>query len=246
MLAMTAEPMAMNAATLLADPPAATARPSTITWNHDEAARALGAAAYACSKRALDVCGALLLLILLLPVFAAVALAILRDTGGPVFYRAERIGRSGRPFRVVKFRSMTAGCDQAAHAAFIKSLMQGTNCGVYKVPGDKRITRLGAFLRRTSIDELPQLWNVLRGDMSLVGPRPDVPYAVADYADWMRLRLAVRPGMTGLWQVSGRSRLSLLDMYRLDADYARRPSLLLDLRILARTVPAVLGHDGAA
>jgi lipopolysaccharide/colanic/teichoic acid biosynthesis glycosyltransferase len=114
------------------------------------------------------------------------------------------------------------------------------------VPGDARVTRVGSFLRRTSLDELPQLWNVLRGDMSLVGPRPDVPYAVAEYADWIHRRLDVRPGITGLWQVSGRSRLSLLDMYRLDVDYAAGASLALDLRILLRTVPVVLGCSGAA
>src|SRR4051812_47296614 len=224
MLDMTAEPMALNPA-IAVDPTVATTRPSTIPVAAGDTTRALGAAAYQLSKRALDVLGALVLLAALLPLFAIVAIAILRDTGGPIFYRAERIGRHGRPFRVVKFRSMKAGCEQATHAAFIKSLMEGSSCAVYKVPEDKRITRLGAFLRRTSIDELPQLWNVLRGDMSLVGPRPDVPYAVADYAEWMQKRLDVRPGMTGLWQVSGRSRLSLLDMYRLDVQYAERASV---------------------
>lgn len=244
MLVMTAEPMAMTQATLVEV--ARTARPSTTSWRTDELLRALGAAAYAASKRALDVLAAVLLLAMLLPLFAVVAILIVRDTGGPVFYRADRVGREGRTFRVLKFRSMKAGCDQAAHAAFVKSLMQGSTCGVYKVPSDPRITRLGAFLRRTSVDELPQLWNVLRGDMSLVGPRPDVPYAFADYADWMHGRLAVRPGMTGLWQVSGRSRLSLLDMYRLDVEYAERASLLLDIGILLRTIPVVMGRDGAA
>ena len=108
------------------------------------------------------------------------------------------------------------------------------------------MTRVGAFLRRTSMDELPQLWNVLKGEMSLVGPRPDVAYAVADYADWMHRRLLVKPGITGLWQVSGRSRLGLLDMYRLDVAYATSTSLREDLRILIRTIPVVLSRDGAA
>jgi len=121
-----------------------------------------------------------------------------------------------------------------------------TSCSVYKVADDRRVTRVGAFLRRTSLDELPQLWNVLRGDMSLVGPRPDVPYAVAEYADWVHARLNVLPGITGLWQVSGRSRVSLLEMYRLDVAYAAQASLRADLRILLRTVPVVLGRDGAA
>ncbi len=214
--------------------------------------RALGEArrrqlAYAFAKRLLDVVASLALILLLLPVFIVVAIAIRVDSPGPVFYRAERVGRFGRPFTVLKFRSMRAGCSATPHVQFVKSLLRdGRTCELYKVDADVRVTRVGAFLRRTSIDEFPQLWNVLRGDMSLVGPRPDVPYAVTDYADWMRERLAVRPGMTGFWQVSGRSRLSLLDMYRLDVEYAQRASLLFDLRILARTVPVVFGRDGAA
>lgn len=202
---------------------------------------------YELAKRVLDIAVAATLLALLLPLFIVISLAIALDSGGPVLYRAERIGRHGRSFRVAKFRSMRAGCDQAAHAAFVRSLMRGgPTCSVYKVPDDARVTRVGAFLRRTSLDELPQLWNVLRGEMSLVGPRPDVPYAVAEYDDWVHARLNVRPGITGLWQVSGRSRLSLLDMYRLDVAYAARASLLTDVRILLRTVPVVLGCGGAA
>jgi lipopolysaccharide/colanic/teichoic acid biosynthesis glycosyltransferase len=197
--------------------------------------------AYAAAKRFLDVTAAALLLVMLLPLFAAVALAISLDSRGPVLYRAER------RFRVVKFRSMRADADSGAHAKFIRGLMQGDEtCAIYKVPNDSRITRVGAILRRTSIDELPQLWNVLRGEMSLVGPRPDVPYATDSYEPWMRRRLRVKPGLTGLWQVSGRSRLSLLDMYRLDTTYAETASLAVDLRILARTIPAVLHAEDAA
>jgi len=211
------------------------------------ARRSATAIQYALAKRALDIVVAATLLVLLLPLFALIGLAIVWDSGLPIFYRADRVGRYGRAFRVVKFRSMRAGCDQAAHAAFVRSLMrETTSCSVYKVADDTRITRLGAFLRRTSFDELPQLWNVLRGEMSLVGPRPDVPYAVADYPAWIQGRLIVRPGITGLWQVSGRSRLSLLEMYRLDVAYAASASLVADLRILLRTIPVVLGCDGAA
>jgi lipopolysaccharide/colanic/teichoic acid biosynthesis glycosyltransferase len=234
--------MAIGVAVEVPDPSAATA----------PLMRALGEArrrqlAYAFAKRLLDVIASLLLIAFLLPVFIVVAIAIRLDSPGPVFYRAERVGRFGRPFMVLKFRSMRAGCSSTPHVQFVKSLLRdGKACDLYKVDADSRVTRVGAFLRRTSIDEFPQLWNVLRGDMSLVGPRPDVPYAVTDYADWMRGRLAVRPGMTGFWQVSGRSRLSLLDMYRLDVEYAQRASLLFDLRILARTVPVVFGRDGAA
>ena len=203
--------------------------------------------AYAAAKRAMDAVAAAVLLLALLPLFAAVAIAIVLETRGPIFYRGERIGRFGNRFTMVKFRSMRANCDTSAHATFVQSLMRGeTKCEVYKVPQDPRITRVGAFLRRTSLDELPQLWNVLLGDMSLVGPRPDVPYAVEGYADWMHRRLDAKPGMTGLWQVSGRSRLSLLEMYRLDVSYVGSASLASDLRILVRTPAALLVRNGAA
>ena len=209
----------------------------------DPAARVL----YRAAKRGLDFFAAVLLLLALLPLFALVGVAIVLDSGWPIFYRAERVGRYGESFTALKFRSMRAGCDQAPHAAFVRGLLRDeTTCTVYKVPQDARVTRVGKFLRRASLDELPQLWNVLRGEMSLVGPRPDVPYALADYKDWMASRLRVKPGITGLWQVSGRSRLSLLDMYRLDERYAAEASFLLDLSILLRTVPAVLRIDGAA
>jgi len=202
---------------------------------------------YAAAKRALDIVAAAVLLVLLFPLFAVVALAIVWESGFPILYRGERVGRFGQTFKVAKFRSMRANADQGPHAAFVRSLMRdAASCSVYKVPQDSRITRVGSLLRRTSLDELPQLWNVLRGEMSLVGPRPDVAYAVTDYADWMHRRLLVKPGITGLWQVSGRSRVSLLDMYRLDLTYVAGASLLFDLEILMRTVPVVLGRDGAA
>jgi lipopolysaccharide/colanic/teichoic acid biosynthesis glycosyltransferase len=208
----------------------------------------LGAALYVAAKRAIDVVVAATLLITLLPVLALIGLAICVDSGLPILYRAERIGRFGRSFTVLKFRSMRAGADSLSHVLFIRSLMNGTStpCELYKVTNDRRITRVGAFLRKTSLDEVPQLWNVLRGEMSLVGPRPDVPYALTDYTDWMHRRLDVKPGITGLWQVSGRSRLSLQEMYRLDVDYVSQASLTFDLGILVRTVPAVLRREGAA
>jgi lipopolysaccharide/colanic/teichoic acid biosynthesis glycosyltransferase len=202
---------------------------------------------YAFTKRLVDVVAAALLLLVLVPAFVAIAVAIRLDSAGPVFYRAERVGRFGKRFTVTKFRSMRAGCSANPHVQFVRSLLHdGKSCDLYKVEADTRVTRVGALLRRTSIDELPQLWNVLRGEMSLVGPRPDVAYAVDDYAHWMRRRLDVKPGMTGLWQVSGRSRLGLLDMYRLDVVYAEEASLVTDLQILLRTIPVVLGRDGAA
>ena len=202
---------------------------------------------YAFTKRLIDVLVSALLLVVLLPIFVAVAVAIRLDSPGSVLYRADRVGRFGKRFSVVKFRSMRAGCSSGPHVEFVRSLLRdGNTCDMYKVEADGRVTRLGAMLRRTSLDELPQLWNVLRGDMSLVGPRPDVAYAVDDYADWMHRRLDVKPGMTGLWQVSGRSRLGLLDMYRLDVTYAEQASFVLDVKLLLRTIPVVLGRDGAA
>jgi lipopolysaccharide/colanic/teichoic acid biosynthesis glycosyltransferase len=245
---MAADPMALSPTVPLdAAPTRVAERPSDAADRTVTARRRAGRVLYAAAKRSLDVVVSGILLTILLPLFVVIGLAILREGGGPIFYRGDRVGRHGRTFRVLKFRSMRAGCDQAAHAAFVRDLLRGsTSCELYKVPDDARITPFGAFLRRTSLDELPQLWNVLRGDMSLVGPRPDVPYAVADYASWMRERLAVRPGMTGLWQVSGRSRRSLLEMYQLDVAYVARASLRMDLRILLRTVPVVLGGDGAA
>ena len=208
----------------------------------------LRGAVYASAKRALDVAAAVTLLVLLLPLLLVVTLAIRLESDGPVLYRAERVGRYGRPFRVAKFRSMRSGCDSAPHMAYVRSLMREESApyALYKVPDDARITRVGRILRTTSLDELPQLWNVLRGEMSLVGPRPDVPYAVAEYGDGLHRRLLVKPGITGLWQVSGRSRLSLTEMYRLDLVYVSQASLWLDLGILARTVPVVFGRSGAA
>jgi lipopolysaccharide/colanic/teichoic acid biosynthesis glycosyltransferase len=203
---------------------------------------------YEAVKRALDVVVAASALLALLPLVVVVGIAILLETGWPVIYRGERVGRFGRRFSVAKFRSMRSGCSTAPHEKYVRDLMHGDapeGEAVYKVPNDDRITPLGRFLRRTSIDELPQLWNVLRGDMSLVGPRPDLTSMLAEYDDALHRRLLVRPGITGLWQVSGRSRLSLRQMYQLDLEYVSKASLALDLRILARTVPVVLGCDGA-
>jgi len=239
MVIVTAEPMAFPTSIGVA------AAPRSSTWSLAGAQARIDW--YSVAKRLLDVVAATVLLLALLPVFLAVAIAICWESGWPFMYCAERVGRNGRLFCCLKFRSMFNNADTGAHAQFVRELMRDSaNCTVYKVPCDPRITRVGAFIRRTSIDELPQLWNVLKGDMSLVGPRPDVPYALADYADWMHDRLRVKPGLTGLWQVSGRSRLSLLDMYRLDVAYVAGASLRTDLSILLRTVPVVLGRDGAA
>ncbi len=149
-----------------------------------------------------------------------------------------------------KFRSMRTDADEAVHREYFRALLQAhapqPAAAVFKVPNDRRITRVGAVLRKTSIDELPQLWNVLIGTMSLVGPRPAIPYEVDQYEPWMRQRLEAIPGITGLWQVSGRSRLSVTEMFQLDCEYVRRQSLRLDLRILLLTIPTVLLPGKAA
>ena len=202
--------------------------------------------------RALDIGLSVVLLLLLAPIFALIGLAIRFDSAGPVLFRQRRFGRDLKPFQVTKFRTMHHGADHASHRTFVLGLIAGDhperpNGGPkFKMVGDERVTRLGSVLRRSSLDELPQLWNVLRGDMSLVGPRPPIPYEVEHYPAHWFARFAVKPGVTGLWQVSGRSELALEEMIRLDVDYARRRSLWLNLWILARTIPAVLSGRGAS
>ncbi|MGA2455562.1 MAG: sugar transferase [Solirubrobacteraceae bacterium] len=208
------------------------------------------------SCRTLDIVGSALMLLLLAPVLAAIAIAIRLDSPGPAIFRQRRVGRGRRPFTVMKFRTMHQGVAHDPHREFVIGLIKGETPqldteseetpGLYfKMIGDKRVTRVGRLLRRSSLDELPQLWNVLRGEMSLVGPRPPIPYEVEHYPPHWFARFNVKPGVTGLWQVSGRSQVTLEEMVRLDVDYASRRSLRLNLWILARTVPAVLGARGA-
>jgi lipopolysaccharide/colanic/teichoic acid biosynthesis glycosyltransferase len=206
---------------------------------------------YAIVKRFFDVLASAALITVLSPILLAIAIAIKVDSKGPVFFRQERLGRNGRPFRIVKFRSMRTDNDDATHRAYVTSLIQGhadmqagDNGKVYKLLNDDRITRVGRFLRRTSIDELPQLFNVLGGSMSLVGPRPPLAYEVAVYQPHHLRRLIAKPGMTGLWQVSGRNALDFEQMIDLDLQYVESRSFAKDLEILARTVPVVLGRSG--
>ena len=169
------------------------------------------------------------------------------NSAGPVFFRQERIGYGGRRFRMWKFRSMYTGAGDAAHAAYLKSLIagQGGEDG-FKMRADPRITPVGRFIRRWSLDELPQLFNVLRGDMGLVGPRPETAYATEGYAQWYYRRvLGAKPGITGLWQVHGRSRVSYETMVRMDLRYSRRISPIADALLLLQTVRAVLSTEGA-
>jgi lipopolysaccharide/colanic/teichoic acid biosynthesis glycosyltransferase len=194
--------------------------------------------------RALDLILATLLVLAFAPLIVAIALIIKADSPGPVLFRQQRVGRGRKPFLVTKFRTMQHGADHHLHRDYVLALIE-SGMPAPKLAGDPRITRFGGFLRATSLDELPQLWNVLRGDMSLVGPRPPIPYEVERYPSHWFSRFAVKPGVTGLWQVSGRSEVSLEQMIELDLEYVRRRSVLFNLWILIRTVPAVLSRRGA-
>jgi lipopolysaccharide/colanic/teichoic acid biosynthesis glycosyltransferase len=190
----------------------------------------------------LDVVGSLFAIIILLPVFVATALLVKMSSPGPALYRQERVGLRGRQFRVWKFRSMSSGSDQ--HVAQLMS-EHGGYVPYYKMREDPRVTRVGRFLRRSSIDELPQLINVLKGEMSLIGPRPHVQAEVDQYAPEHHRRLIVKPGITGLWQVSGRSEVPRHEAVLLDLHYVDTWSIRRDLRILLKTVKAVVTARGA-
>ncbi|HVZ18819.1 MAG TPA: sugar transferase [Terriglobales bacterium] len=206
-------------------------------------------------KACVDVAGSAAGLLLLSPFLLAIGIAVKMTSKGPVFFRQQRIGQYGRPFTFLKFRSMHASNNHAVHQEYVKQFIAGAaNCNqaangnktTFKLTNDPRITPLGRFLRKTSLDELPQLINVLKGDMSLVGPRPPIPYEVNCYDIWHKRRLlAVKPGITGLWQVNGRSRTTFDEMVRLDLQYGETWSLLLDLKILINTPRAIFSGDGA-
>jgi lipopolysaccharide/colanic/teichoic acid biosynthesis glycosyltransferase len=193
-------------------------------------------------KRILDLCLGAVAGLFILPFIPFIALAVRLDSPGPVLYRSMRLGRNGRPFVFYKFRSMVTGAHESARYVQHLNEVEGP---VFKSARDPRVTRVGRFLRRTSIDELPQIVNVLRGEMSLVGPRPPIPEEVEAYEPWQRLRLEVQPGITCLWQISGRSKLGFEEWMRLDIQYIQTISLATDIRILCRTLPAVLSREGA-
>ena len=189
---------------------------------------------YRAAKRAMDICLSATALILLSPLLAGVALAVRLTSPGPVIYRGARLGFAGRPFAMLKFRTMSVGAADTRNA----------DGSTYSSADDPRVTRIGRVLRRTSLDELPQLWNVLKGDMSLVGPRPELPDQVRYYSEIDRRRLTVRPGLTGLAQVSGRNALTWQDRRGLDIKYVDSASLRMDLRLLFLTIPRVLSARG--
>jgi lipopolysaccharide/colanic/teichoic acid biosynthesis glycosyltransferase len=203
----------------------------------------------------MDIVGSTVALILLAPVFLLLAIIIKMTSKGPVLFRQQRVGQFGARFEFLKFRSMAVSTDAGIHKEFVQNFIAGKaqpaataidQKVVYKITSDPRVTWIGRFMRRTSLDELPQFWNVLIGEMSLVGPRPPIPYEIEAYDTWHRRRLLeAKPGITGLWQVHGRSRTTFDEMVRLDLRYSRTWSPLLDLKILLQTPRAVISGDGA-
>ena len=217
---------------------------------------------YFICKRCIDVTLSLLLLILLAPLMLLIAILVKLDTPGPIFFIQERVGSKRRfredgvvwevrNFPFYKFRSMVRDADQSLHEAYIKSFAEGQTDiseetgGKFKLANDARVTRVGRIIRKASLDELPQLLNVLKGDMSLVGPRPVPTYEVAQYQRWHHKRLAGLPGITGMWQVKGRCQVPFDEMIQMDIDYIYSQSLWLDIKILLLTIPAVLSGQGA-
>ena len=204
-------------------------------------------------KRSTDVVMSLGVLLLGFPFFLAIALLVKLTSKGPVFFKQERVGKDGEGFALFKFRTMRTDCDDSLHREFTRDFIQGrlpepsldaSDCKVYKMTDDPRITAVGGFLRKTSLDELPQFINILKGEMTLVGPRPPLPYEYECYEEWARKRLKVRPGLTGLWQVSGRSTVSFKEMVDMDIYYIENWSLKLDFKIVLKTVPVMLAGTG--
>jgi exopolysaccharide biosynthesis polyprenyl glycosylphosphotransferase len=222
-------------------------RPALV-WHQDQPFFELGAPVLKASaviiKRVVDVAGAAIGLVLLSPVFLMIAVAIKLDSPGPIFFAQDRAGLGGRRFRMLKFRTMRVGADAEKHE--LAHLNHTGDSRLFKIPEDPRVTRLGALLRRWSLDELPQFWNVMRGDMSLVGPRPFFEADFASYQDHHFRRLDAKPGITGLWQVSGRSSVvDFEDVVYLDRQYIEQWSPWLDVSIMFRTLPAVVRRTGA-
>jgi exopolysaccharide biosynthesis polyprenyl glycosylphosphotransferase len=208
----------------------------------DAAVARPGSLAYRLSKRVLDIFLALVGLVLLLPLLPAIVLLIRLDSSGPILFRQKRVGRGGKLFTCYKFRSMVVNAEALKPNLVDRNEATGP---AFKIRLDPRITAIGAFLRRSSLDEVPQLFNVLLGHMSIVGPRPQIPAEVELYEPWHRGRLQVQPGITCLWQISGRSLISFDEWMRLDLEYVKRRSLRLDIDILLRTLPAVIARKGA-
>lgn len=201
-----------------------------------------GSAAYALAKRAFDLTVGVGILVLLVPILPIVALMIKLDSRGPVLFKQDRVGENGRIFKFYKFRSMIHEAESKRDALARLNEQDGP---VFKMRSDPRVTSVGAFLRRSSLDEIPQIFNVLKGDMSIVGPRPPLPAEVVNYQPWHMKRLAVKPGITCLWQISGRSQIGFNEWMRLDLEYLKTRSFRTDLLIFLKTIPAVIARKGA-
>ena len=203
------------------------------------------------TKRALDVLLSGLAMLVLSPALAVIALLVRRSSPGPIFFVQERIGKNGIPFKFYKFRTMVHNSDDAIHRQFAAMFINGgsdtekkDSGKVFKMTNDPRVTAIGRWLRKTSLDELPQLWNILKGEMTIVGPRPPIAYELDHYLPWHHERLRVTPGLTGLWQVSGRSNVPFEEMVRLDIHYINSWTILEDVRIILKTIPVVLRGSG--
>jgi exopolysaccharide biosynthesis polyprenyl glycosylphosphotransferase len=197
---------------------------------------------YAVSKRIFDIVVGTIIVIMLIPILPLIAIMIKLDTRGPVLFKQDRVGGNGKIFKFYKFRSMVHRADEGKGGL---SEMNEQDGPVFKIRSDPRITSVGRFLRRSSLDEIPQMFNVLKGDMSIVGPRPPLPGEVANYQPWHMGRLAVKPGITCLWQISGRSHIGFNEWMRLDMEYLKTRSFKTDLLIFLRTIPAVIARKGA-
>jgi lipopolysaccharide/colanic/teichoic acid biosynthesis glycosyltransferase len=210
---------------------------------HETGATTANGSAYLVVKRSFDVLAGGLILLVLSPLLLVAALLIKLDSRGPVFFRQQRTGLGGEPFKVWKFRTMRTDADPEVHRRYIEQLVRGEvpEQGLKKLVDDPRVTRVGHFLRRTSIDELPQLFNVMSGEMSIVGPRPGMDYELEHYLPRHYRRFDVRPGITGLWQVSGRNQLDFVEMLDLDVRYVDEMGPWMDLKVLAKTPMAMVG-----
>lgn len=201
-----------------------------------------GRLVYHTVKRGFDILASGVALVLLSPLFGVLTVKIKREDGGPAFYSQTRIGKNGKPFKMWKFRSMIVNADKMVEQLEEQNEIDGA---MFKIKDDPRVTKIGHVIRKYSLDELPQLWNVLKGDMSLVGPRPPLPMEVADYTDYDKLRLTVTPGCTGLWQVTKRNDADFDEMVELDLEYINKSSLWFDFKILLKTIGVVIHPNSA-
>ena len=197
---------------------------------------------YEAIKRLIDIICSFVGILVLSPLFIIIAIIVKFTSKGPVFFSQKRVGRNGKEFDMYKFRSMVVNAEELKEKLAAQNEMSGP---MFKMKDDPRVTKVGKFIRKTSIDELPQLWNILKGDMSLVGPRPSLPKEVAQFEDWMYKRLEVKPGLTCYWQVSGRNNIDFEDWMKLDVKYVKERNLWIDIKLIFKTVGVLFGDKNA-